>query len=162
MLTFAATLPHNTSSLHVRTSTIVKSASYPLQVQSGMVYHSKSQLSPLTTISGEGGVARLNVLTIAKELAWNVQPYGMIGEWNFTGTISYQVLDPFTHTYVPNGSVKVSTSGLPGGSNGGNVGIGGFAKGLNYIATLNGKATDIIGDTDTVLPGCSVAWYFSK
>ncbi|SDX02040.1 hypothetical protein SAMN04489725_1315 [Alicyclobacillus hesperidum] len=136
---------------------------YPLQAQSGMAYQPAPKAeSPLTTVTGPGGVAKLNVLTSAKELAWSVTPYGMISSWDFQGTITIDVLDPQTRQYVYDDTIYVSGSGVPGGSTGGNVSIANYPTGLSYTATLNGTATDIIGDTDTVLPGCQVSWYFTN
>jgi hypothetical protein len=161
---FAATHQsnHTTITSSFISHTAPQNLPYPLQTEVGMGYSSHSHISPLTTVTGPGGIARLNVLETYRELAWNVQPAGMLTNWTFDGTISYEVLDPDTHEYVPDGSVVVSGIGVPGGSAGGNVGIGGFPTGLSYTATLNGTATDALGDNDTVLPGCSVAWYFTN
>ena len=133
---------------------------YPPQSQTSMAYRARSGVaSPLTTVEGAGGVARLSVLWSAKELAWNVTPYNMVTAWTFTGTITINVLDPYTHEYVYDDPIDVSGAGVPGGSAGENVSISGYTTGLSYTATLNGTATDALGDTDTVLPDCQVAFY---
>ncbi|GMA56031.1 hypothetical protein C7445_105103 [Alicyclobacillus sacchari] len=135
---------------------------YTLNTEAGMQYHSGSGTEPLTTVSGPGGVAKLNVLETAKELNWSVTPADMLTPWTFSGDITVYVLDPQTREYVYDDTIPVSGSGEPGGSTGDNVSIAQFPTGLEYSAVLNGTATDIFGDTDVVLPGCQAKWYFSS
>lgn len=137
--------------------------SYSLRSQSDMIYKPGSRaVAPLTTVKGPGGIARLNVLSSEKELAWNVTPYNMETSWFFTGTITIYVLDPYTREYVYNNTIDVSGSGNPGDSTGNTFSIANYPTGLSYTAALNGTATDLFGDTDTVLPSCVVAWYFPR
>jgi len=100
-----------------------------------------------TTVSGPGGVARLNHMSSGGYLAWSVTP-NETWPYVFEGAITYG-----------GGAVgffPVAGAGLGGGSASGLAPD--WGKG-SCTATLNGVAVSLDGDIYTVLPNCSVAYY---
>lgn len=110
----------------------------------------KPGIHPDITITGDGGVAKLNWMASYQGLNWAVEPSGLLPGFEFIGDII------MNYSNGVNLNIPVSGIGVLGTSDTVPVTI---YHGTGFNATLVGVATDAIGDTATVNSGCSVYVY---
>ena len=122
------------------------------EVQGEYICESGSEIIPLATCTGNGGVARINALSDGG-ISWNVDP-----KWStiyyFSGVIT--VTNAFLGTVED--TIPVSCSGVFGSQCGGEVYPDTQYSGVPYIATLTGEAWDASGLIRWIVPPCSISF----
>ncbi|QZY88646.1 hypothetical protein [Exiguobacterium acetylicum] len=99
-----------------------------------------------TSVTGPGGVSKLDYLSSAKLLAWNVKP-ATSWPYHFTGLVTF--------TGAIHDATAVSGTGF--GSEGDTINAKG-SKGQFVYATLTGTAYALDGDKFVTMPGAGVGY----
>ena len=136
-----------------------KSTAIPKEKSSARVGMSESNvkqsgIQPNTTVTNPatGASASINWMDSYSGVSWSVHPTTLFLLWTFSGYISEIYYNSNGNIVAVDGAPVVGSSGVITVMRSGNA---------SYVeVTLTGTATDILGNTSSVLPGCEVIHFY--